>query len=960
MTRSLWLIFIALVTLSCQAPDKRPRAEFQTPAKSYRPMVRWWWPGGDVTDAELRREVRLLDEANFGGAEIQPFVIGLNPKMPEEVRRRVNNYLTPEFFAHVRAALDEARSRGMWLDYTFGSGWPFGGGKAITPELASLELRYAHQSIQGPVRFHGKLTMPRTAAGMGAVVAKLSGVTRQLPDGWPERLKARSKLVAVVAIRGEEAKVAPRRQQFLTNPDGNVKETGFLKPGTAVVLTDRLLPDGTLDWEVPAGTWQVFTFKQFPADLRVIGGAGEGPQLVLDHMNREAFAAHAHRVGDSARQYVGEFFGHGLRAIFCDSLEVHAYLFWSNRFLGEFRKRRGYDLTPYLPILKVPGFADPYGAFVGKPIYDIPGIGDRVRHDYWQTVSDVMIENFYEPFNDWAARNNLLSRVQAHGAPADVLRIYGEASIPETEDLYDKGRYDFLKMAASAAHVYGRKIASSESFVWMGKAYQTTPEKIKRYADELITAGINEIIYHGFPYDYMDRPEPGWHPFSAPLPFSSHMNQHNPFWRYLPRLNTYITRLQFISQEGTNVAPVALYRGALSYDAIEPAQPEPEINTRLMTAGYNFDHINADALLKSKVAGGKLVSPGRARYGVLVLQNECSVPLEVVQRLAAFAEAGLPVLFIGRAPESEVGFADYKHKTEQIRRLMKQVLERENVHLAASVEAAVSWLNKRIAPNLRFPGTAVPFIEKRLGKLDAFFLRNPDPEEKHIEAEFAVAGSPQLWDPWTGNIRPLLSFQRRDGVVKLPIELASYGSALIVFDPDDTHEPGKIKKAVTSGLPEPLGLGEQGWRFHGVGLGRDGKTEIRDLKLTKLIDWSEDKRLKSFSGRGEYRTTFALPSGFTGNDRRIVLDLGQVRDVAEITINGKRVPALLMRPYEVEVTSLLKPGDNTLQVTVVNTLYNALAARGTNVNRFPGMPGLESPLMPSGLIGPVRLRALPR
>ncbi|EQD52103.1 hypothetical protein B1A_12851, partial [mine drainage metagenome] len=170
------------------------------------------------------------------------------------------------------------------------------------------------------------------------------------------------------------------------------------------------------------------------------------------------------------------------------------------------------------------------------------------------------------------------------GSPTDLLRVYGASSIPETEDLYDNGRYDFLKMSSSAADLYGRKIVSSESFVWRGKAYQTTPEKIKRYADELLTAGINEIIYHGYPYEYMDRPEPGWHPFAANGSFSSHMNQHNPFWPYLPRLNEYITRVQYISQTGTTVAPVALYRGLLAYDSIEPAPPEPEIATRMMAA----------------------------------------------------------------------------------------------------------------------------------------------------------------------------------------------------------------------------------------------------------------------------------------------------------------------------------------------------------------------------------------
>src|SRR6185437_7784680 len=230
------------------------------------------------------------------------------------------------------------------------------------------------------------------------------------------------------------------------------------------------------------------------------------------------------------------------------------------------------------------------------------------------TVSDVMIENFYSPFDQWAAAHNMLSRVQAHGSPTDLLRVYGAADIPETEDLLDQGRYDFLKMSSSAADLYGRKIVASESFVWYGKAYQTTPEKIKRFADELLTAGINEIIYHGFPYKYMDRPFPGWHPFATEGAFSSDVNETNPFWRYLPQLNEYITRVQYISQAGTTVVPIALYRGKLAYDSIDPPPPEPEIDTRLMSDGYNFDHIDAYVLLHCHVEGGKLISPGGATY----------------------------------------------------------------------------------------------------------------------------------------------------------------------------------------------------------------------------------------------------------------------------------------------------------------------------------------------------------
>lgn len=776
---------------------------------------------------------------------------------------------------------------------------------------------------------------------LGAMVASLSGVPDYLPDGWKERMEKRSKLVAIVAYRGSQAQTGPRRQQFLMNPDGDVKSTGLLDESTAVVLTDRVSADRTLEWDVPPGDWQIFTFKQFPADLRVVGGAGAGPQLVMDHMNRDAFLAHAHRVGDSARQRIGDYFGSGLRAIFCDSLEVHAYLFWSDSFLAEFKQRRGYDLTPFLPILKVPGFSDPYGSFPSAPIYDIPGTGEKVRRDYWQTVSDVMVDNFYQPFTDWAKEHKLLARVQAHGAPADVARIYGLSNIPETEDLYDSGRYDFLKIAASAAHVYGHKIASSESFVWMGKAYQTTPEKIKRYADELLTAGINEIIYHGFPYEYMDRPEPGWHPFSSPLPFSSHMNAHNPFWPYIPRLNAYMTRLQYLSQEGTNVAPVALYRSKLSYDAIEPPPPEPQINTQLMAAGYNFDQINTEALERSHVENGELVTPGGAIYRVLILNDEPAIRVELAEKLAEFRNAKLPVVYIGNAPDREAGFRDSERKSQRIRELMK------GVEVVPSVASAITAL--RVTPGLRFRGASVPYMEKRYGATEAFFLRNPDPEPKQMDVTFVASGAPESWDPWTGDIQPVDEFIRESQAVRIRFELDPYGSKLFVFDPSTEREPKPSSPKPSIASSAPITLGAKGWKL---------QAGTVNVQLSHLEDWAKRTDLKTFSGKGTYTTTFEVDRAWLRNGKALVLDLGQVGDVAEIRINARPGPALLLRPYRTNIKDLVKPGANTIEVVVTNTLFNDIAAREKNVNSFPGMPGLAATpqLMPSGLMGPVTLR----
>jgi hypothetical protein len=299
---------------------------------------------------------------------------------------------------------------------------------------------------------------------------------------------------------------------------------------------------------------------------------------------------------------------------------VSANLFWSDDFLAEFRGRRGYDLLPYLPILKLQIYAEPNSQFVDRPVYEMTEVGDAVRHDYRQTVSDLMTERFYGQFNKWAHDHNLLSRTQAHGAPADVLRIYGEADIPETEDLFAWGGYDFLKMAASAAHVEGHAIVGSESFVWSNAAYETTPEKVKIAADELLTAGINAIVYHGFPYIIPEVPAPGWHPFSGVSGrfgggnFSSQFNELNPLWPYVAPLNDYLTRVQYVSQVSTDVAAVALYRNDLVHGANQ-FPPAPKLNQALLDAGYNYDHINVDSLLRCTIRNGGRDAGRRAISG---------------------------------------------------------------------------------------------------------------------------------------------------------------------------------------------------------------------------------------------------------------------------------------------------------------------------------------------------------
>ena len=685
-----------------------------------------------------------------------------------------------------------------------------------------------------------------------------------------------------------------------------------------------------------------FVFVSAPTGQRVNGAAGDGPQLVLDHLNAEAFRAHAARVGGGGASELRQYFGNGIRAVFCDSLEVRANLFWCDDFLEEFRQRRGYDLLSFLPVLQVQSISEPFAEFLDTPIFDIDGKGAQVRRDYRRTLAELMKERFYDEFNRWAHAHKLLARTQAHGAPVDVLQVYGDADIPETEQLYDVGAYDFLKLASSAAHIRGRAIVGSESFVWPGALYQTTPEEMKRAVDELITAGVNAIVYHGFAYRIPGMAAPGWHPFSGINDsgnYSSQFNELNPLWPFFAKLNGYITRLQFISQSSKNIATVAVFRDDLNHGA-EELPPTPPLNQALIDAGYSYDHVNASALLESAVGGGLLLTSGGAEYRTLIIAAANGLDVTVADYVQRFAHAGLRVIILGKNPQIAGGFDNMPNIA--------------NMHLAAGTGECLAILQRFVVPDVRFKGRPSFFIQRRVGNQKLFYVRNDSDAPRHIDAIFDADGHPQLWDPWTGEVEALAVVAGEGGRARIQMELQPFGSALVVFS-QERRENAVSSSRASSNLQQLLPIGASGWRFTATGKLSSGDLTHFSREMPTLIDWSLDKELRGFCGRGTYRTTFSAPRMESGT--RVFLDLGQVKEVAEVSVNGRFVATMLLRPYQTDISEHVKPGQNILEITVTNTLFNCMVLREPRPFR-PGPVGTGSGLMPGGLLGPVQMKIM--
>jgi hypothetical protein len=957
--------FIVLITAAaCVAglADSRPllaqstnkiKQDFQNPPKQYRPMVRWWWPGDDVSDDEIRREIGLLDGAGFGGAEIQPFVTFDTRSLPKEEVAKINEYATPAYFNHVRAAMDAAKANGMWIDYTFGTGWPFGGGSVITPELSAIELRFADTTVDGPKTFSGKLDIPQWKPDLLTSMMIQGGLKPQWPDGWKERFEARSKIIAVVAMKG-----------ILQQQSADAKTSGPRKPDlldqkSALILTDRMKSDGTLEWDVPAGTWHIFVFRQIPTQQPVIGASGTGPQLVLDHLNEAAFAAHARRVGDPLVADVPSDIGSSFRAIFCDSLELQQYIFWSDDFVAQFKKRRGYDLTPYLAILRQPGYNDFYFSHPGGyPLYDVTDDGDVIRADYWKTVSELITEGFYQPFDDWARKHNLLSRVQAHGAPADILKLYGMASIPETEQLAGGNTVNFMKLASSAGYDYGRKIVSSESFVFMGNPYITTPESIKANSDKLFVSGVNQIVYHGFPYKFDDGLVKGigWFPFQAQ--FSSHINEDNPIWPFIPKVNQYITRLQYISQSGTSQLQVALLRSSLNEEdtgstpATGPVKsPYPEIEENLTSAGYSFGTVNEDVLLNSSGKDGKLYTKGGGHYQALVIPHEASVSPELVKALKIFADARVPIVFVGGAPGTNVTFASMKMGRESVTSGLQNIASNPAAIQVAGAAEVEGRLQEHVEPQVRFTsGDALPFVKKAIGTMSFYLFTNPSTKSRNATIAIADKRTPEKWDPWTGVVSEV-TYETKDGGVTVAVSLAPYGSELLVFGDTNGNKISAGSEVWTEKKSQDVGL--TGWGVDAVGDSDKGVGIQEHLQMATLTDWTAVPALRTFSGKATYSTHVTVSPDDLSSAGRVVLDLGEVKDAADVTVNGVSAGQLVVHPFAADIRSLLHAGENDIQVTVVNSLTNYMSS--VKLPKTPGSQMRHYDPIPAGLLGPVSL-----
>jgi len=630
----------------------------EPPRASY-PYIRWWWPGGAVETGQLLDEVRLLHGAGFGGLEIQTLLFGLSP---DEIANNpsIRSVGSEAFLENVRTVLDEARRLGLSVDLTLGSGWP--GGGPFVSSGAERQLLMSSIEVRGPMLYEGPI--PPAQEPDYLEVVKLF-----FPDAVGP-FDTDTRFVSAVAARVAESSVSPVLLTSLTD------------------ITDGV-SDGFLRWDVPEGQWKILAFHENRTNHRVVGAAYPGTVAdapVLDHLHPSGVEALIQGLGNPWLASLGNRIP---GAVFVDSFELLAELPWTPGFRARFQEKKGYDITPYLPLVFQKGGEVKYlEMFIPEPqpVYVSSEIGTRIREDYEAVRAEVFEESFLTPLKNWTRERGISLRLQAHGGHGDYLDSYETADIPESEGLYAGGSYDFLKLASSAGHTAGHTIISSESFVSMScSPASLSLEDFHLLAGRAFSAGITRIIHHGHPFPYIREDGQQWYPFKglpdpgsiSPLPFSSWIGPEHPVWQDLSAFNLEAARLSYALTLGTHTADLAWLYGEREFrdDVTQmlmqllgprPEQGESEISLALKRAGFVYDRVSRKGLRGARLQPGGF-SVGAARYEALLLSDLHASSPELMESIEKLADAGIPVLLLGTLPARATGFADHEQRDTAVR-----------------------------------------------------------------------------------------------------------------------------------------------------------------------------------------------------------------------------------------------------------------------------------------------------
>lgn len=921
MKRSILLFIGGCLTFNTTFGQNRTATTvWPTVTKEMRPWVRWWWMGNAVDDKNTGRLLETYNKVGFGGVEVTPIYGAIG------YENRYLQFLSPQWMSALEFTISKAKTLDMGVDMNTGTGWPFGGPQ-ISAENAASKLFVQNY-----------------------------------------KLSAGQSLSDKIVINEAKQKGAPLQAV-----------TAYGDKGEVLNLLDKVSPDGTLNWKPEKGNWEIYAAFSGRTLQQVKRAAPGGEGNVMDHLNKTAVDTYLKRFDDA---FKGK--SPGIGSFFNDSYEVFGAS-WSPVMFDEFQKRRGYDLRLHLRELMSS---------------DNTEAVSRVKSDYRETMSQMLLDNFTLNWTAWAHKYHSLTRNQSHGSPGNLLDLYGAVDIPEIET-FGSSKFDIpgirrdsadvrnvdpdpmmLKFAPSAAHVNGKPYATSETFTWLAEHFKGSLSQCKPELEQVFLAGVNHVYYHGTTYSPDDIAFPGWLFYA-----STNFVPDNSWWPHVAGLNTYIARCQSVLQAGKSDNEIVMYWPI--YDAwantkgLEMDMAIHGINewlrptrfykvaNELQKSGYLLDFISDKAISNSSVVNGEISTNANAQLRKVLIVPQCKyMPLATLQNIIGLAKNGATVIF-QKLPEDVPGLTDLTAKQQGLKGALaalnfsdggngikKAITGKGQILLSDDVQKALEFKNIN---GEALVNTGLKFIRREIDGGKYYYIVNHT--AKGINADIPLnmtAASVTIMDPQSGSYGVATS-ATANGKTKVHVQLQA-GEALIL-KATSTAEPAIAKWKYIEKTESPIMIGKE-WLLHFT----TGGPELpADQHMTELTSWTNlsDAKTQSFSGIGEYTTTFDVPASKAAD---YLLNLGKVDESAHVYINGADAGIFWSIPFSARVGQYLKPGKNTIKIEVANLMANRIRYMDQNniqwrkyheinfVNiDYKPFDASKWKVMPSGLLGPVTL-----
>jgi (4-O-methyl)-D-glucuronate---lignin esterase len=732
-------------------------------------------------------------------------------------------------------------------------------------------------------------------------------------------------------------------------------------------LTAKMDKDGNLNWEAPAGKWMILRMGYSLTGAKNAPAPPEATGLESDKLSRKHMEAYFQNYANPIEDALGPLFGKTLKYILTDSWEAGLQN-WTEEMLSEFRTRRGYDATPYLP------------ALTGR-IVESADVSDRFLWDFRQTIADLLAENHYRTAVEYFGQRGVKIYGEAAGTNnpmfQDALRNKGLTEIPmgefwqllpgqkesNPEHLTD------IREAASAAHIYGKKLVAAESFTAMPMIanWGAPPAGLKGVGDHFLALGVNHFVLHCS----VHRPLMNKRPGITLGPFGQHFTRNNTWAEQAAGWLSYLARSSYMLQQGLFVSDLAYFIGegapAITFQG-EKTSPSPQ-----PPAGYAYDYFNPEVLLtRMSVQNGRVVLPDGMSYRVLVVPDHLDrMTLPTLRKLRDLVAAGATL--VGPKPKHSPSLSGYPNSETELRAIVNEVwgaADGRTVLENSYVMGKVYW-GKPLTEVLAAQGTppdfeynkphfdtTLEYLHRQSGDTQIYFVTNQKARAEEVNVRVRVDGkAAEIWHPETGAISPA-SYTIENGRTTVPLTLQPNEAVFLVFRQNADATSRVLPKAVST----PLAMVQGAWEVSfPPNLGAPAK-----VKFDNLSSWSThtDEGVKYFSGTAAYTKEINAPTSWFRPGAKLMLDLGTVKEIAEVSINGNAVGLLWRAPFQIDVTNALKPGTNKLEIKVTNLWQNRMIGdlslpedkRYTFATLRPYKK--DSPLLESGLLGPVTVSAL--